>query len=92
MSKRSTPSPPIPGPVIRESPNTSEVWLSKTPMAEVMDVFNPSTESVAVVAGTSKMVDDQAVNSEIELVLAVSVIVKAEFVNDVLPTLPVALP
>ena len=89
------PIPEIPGPVIRESPRMAMVWLSNTPMGEVMAVFNPSTDIVAVVAGTSKMVHEGehgTVNCEIELVLAVKVIVKAELVNDVVPTLPVAKP
>lgn len=90
------PMPDIPPPVIRPSPRMETVWLSNTPIGDVMLVLMPSTEIVAVVAATSKTVHGEgehgAVNSEMELVSAVSVIVKAELVNDVVPTLPVAKP
>jgi len=86
--------PPDPLPVIRESPSTSTVWLSNTPMGEVMAVVIPSTVIVAVVAGTSKSVHEEGVhdieNCEMLLVSAVSVIVNDECVNEVVPMLPVA--
>ena len=61
-----------------------------------MGVLTPSTVRVAVAAWTSKIVqgdgEQDMVNCEMALVSAVKVIVKAEFLKEVLPTLPVAKP